>query len=123
MSEDFEILSIYTRADAIADGTLVDMTQGEIGDICRQYFKIPIACTSTVWGLFERTLEENPLTSLNALTHDVIWYAYSVVRNMRDKSQVVFSCNMGESQQQFKLHVGPGDAGEPVLTLMLPDED
>ena len=40
-----EPISIYTRAQALADGVLVDLTAQ-----ARTYgFKIPFACTETVW--------------------------------------------------------------------------
>ena len=36
---------------------------------------------------------------------------------------VIFKVIVGSRHQSFKLHIGPGDDGEAVLTLMMPDED
>ena len=45
MFEDAPVIFSYTRAQAIEDGVLIDLTEWakETG------FKIPVACTATVW--------------------------------------------------------------------------
>jgi hypothetical protein len=46
MLKDTQLIYCYARADAIADGTLVDITESarEAG------FRVPVALTRTVWG-------------------------------------------------------------------------
>ena len=46
MFEDFEVVSCYTRANAIADGVLIDVTERA----CQVGFKLPTVVTATVWS-------------------------------------------------------------------------
>jgi hypothetical protein len=45
MLEDTDPIYCYARADAIADGTLVDITEAA----CEAGFRVPVALTRTVW--------------------------------------------------------------------------
>ncbi len=54
-----DIISTYTRAQAIEDGVLVDLMQDEMTSVCRQNYKFPIACTSAVFAIMQRAVE-NP---------------------------------------------------------------
>lgn len=47
---DAKLIYSYTRAQAIEDGVLVDLTAIAL-DVCREHYKYPIACTSAVWRL------------------------------------------------------------------------
>ena len=47
-------------------------------------------------------------------------------RENRDRSEFIYSLIMpvGDvNNYRAKYHIGPGDAGEPVVTIMLPHED
>ena len=46
--QDFELISVYTRADALAEGNLIDVTETarEAG------IKIPVALTRAVWDRY-----------------------------------------------------------------------
>ena len=51
--DDAEIISRYTRAQAIEDGILVDMTVEPFGDLAREAgLKWPIAMTATAFNEF-----------------------------------------------------------------------
>jgi hypothetical protein len=51
--DDAEIISRYTRAQAIEDGILVDMTAEPFGDLAREAgLKWPIAMTATAFNEF-----------------------------------------------------------------------
>src|SRR5262245_4121103 len=48
--DDAEVISTYSRRQAIEDGVLVDLRQGELNDLINEAgFRWPIACTSTVF--------------------------------------------------------------------------
>jgi hypothetical protein len=49
-----ECIYRYTRANAIADGVLVDLSQVET---VKAHWKHPFACTDTVYGIIERAIE------------------------------------------------------------------
>ena len=61
--------------------------------------------------------------------HDVLWLLYVAIRKCASHTdQLLFKISFlmsARNQQTVELKAisGPGDAGEPVLTLMLPDED
>lgn len=131
-----EPISVYTRAQALDDGTLCDLTP-----IAPRYgFKIPMACTSGVWHALEwseadeaRKDDATGQTTEGRL-HDVLSLAAmaAVAAAKQDGGSTVYFDVLlvprggGVTRaltQNFILVVGPGDQGEPVLTLMLPGED
>lgn len=114
-----EVIYSYTRAQAIADGVLVDLSKIEV---TRQHWKHHLACTSTVWAIIEKALQTEG-QDVNWIVHDISTMAKLAIRNAREVEQVFFKVIIAGQTYTFKLHIGPGDAGEPVLTLMLPNED
>ena len=60
------------------------------------------------------------------ILHDMLSMSKILGRKL-DASTVIFRCiiqGAGRSKYyDFKLQVHPGDHGEPVITIMLPDED
>lgn len=137
MNDDFwgEPVSIYTRAQALADGVLVDLTP----TAATYGFKIPLACTSTVWHTiaWSQTIEERKRHATGQSTqgrlHDVLSMAAMAARAAVNagESVVQFAVLMvperGDEttprQVDLRLVVGGGDESEPVLTLMFPNED
>ncbi len=124
--EDAPIIYRYTRAQAIQDGVLVDLTEWakETG------FKIPVACTSAVWQDYvEPPAATKELgQSTRGRAHDLLWMLHNAIRGFAYGDclhfQVIF-LQAPQRQETVKLKAvcGPGDQGEPVLTIMLPDED
>lgn len=122
-------ISTYTRAQAIDDGLLVDFTdpESDTGEVCRQHYKHPIACTAAVFEIMRKAVE-NPRYSndYKGVLHDMLWMSRVMGRKL-DESTVLFRViitGAGRSKyHDFKLQVGPGDQGEPVITISLPNED
>ena len=130
--EDMPVIFSYTRAQAIEDGVLVDLTPWakETG------FKVPVACTSTVWNGYIVPPEAMKSwgQSERGRAHDLLWMLFVAIRSRKDKAppegpdllyyEVLFQQEPEKTTTvQFKAHCGPGDQGEPVLTIMMPDED
>jgi len=126
--EDMPVIYSYTRAQAIEDGVLVDLTEwaGETG------FRIPVACTSAVWnGYVVPPAETTELgQSERGRAHDLLWMLYVAIKAARQAhhEQLLFKVIFlqAPSKQEtvtLKAICGPGDQGEPVLTVMLPNED
>ena len=124
-AEPMEVIYAYTRAQALADGVLVDVSQTarEAG------FRYPVALTSAVWAL----IEDIP-TSLQGVEDtrgrlwDVLWMARLAAR--RGGEQILYSLILnrvvaGHRRRHLTLKMlcGPGDDAEPVITILLPDED
>ena len=114
-----ETVYSYSRAQAIEDGVLVDLSQV---DSIQQHWKHPFACTSTVWALIEEALKQ-PGQDLAGICHDISWMAMIAIRRTPANSQTLFKVIITGTKHTLKLHIGPGDTADPVLTLMLPNED
>ena len=122
-----KLIYTYTRSQAIADGVLVDLMQGEMLEVCRQHYKFPIACTAAVFSIMEKAVN-NPRygNDYAGILHDMLWMSKAMGRTL-DVSTVVFRCivqGAGRSKyHDFKIQVHPGDQGEPVITILMPGED
>ena len=122
-----DVIYAYSRAQAIEDGVLVDVseTAREAG------FKFPVAVTRTLWNGYITPLEESRKwgQSESGRLWDVVYMLMQETRRMKKPTdtlyvQVYFI--MKEKQKRLvtlKSICGPGDDGEPVITIMLPEED
>jgi hypothetical protein len=125
MFENADLIHAYTRADAIRDGVLIDVsaTAKEAG------FRFPVALTRDVW---ERCVAVPP----GVLCQDEAGWLWDVLTMLRfavrgqDGPEVRFGVHVRNDNREgepplvrLKALCGPGDNGEPVLTVMLPQED
>jgi hypothetical protein len=137
-----EAIHTYTRAQALADGVLVDVTEwasaekGFLGG-----FRWRVAVTAAVW----QDLNDIPewaqgWQDVRGRAHDLLWMASLAVRQAAEgESEVLFDVilslsgdpeprdgrGQGElsSTRTYKLVCGPNDDGSPCLTVMRVDED
>lgn len=128
-----EAISAYSRATAIADGFLIDVTQAAAA----RGFKVPVALTRAVYAdcvqWTDADTERKKLYQEEAgRLADVLSMALIAIRTShRDAERVVFRVsrvpNAGKARdaQTIKLAmtIGPGDDFEPVITIMQPEED
>ena len=91
-------------------------------DSIRHHWKHPFACTSAVWAIIEEALKR-PGQDVSGICHDISTMAKLAIRSTREGDQILFTVIITTKKHAMKLHIGPGDSAEPVLTLMLPDED
>ena len=132
--ESSDIIFCYTRENAIDDGFLVDVTE----EASETGFVIPVAISRAAWEdcvAWEKEDEDRkPYRNLqdeSGRLHDVLWLAFLAAKNGAGDSIRYFRFNRIPRQGKgvkarlttLKLHIGPGDQGEPVITIMLPDED
>jgi len=118
------VIYSYTRAQAIADGVLVDVSTvaKEAG------IRYPVAVTR---GLWERHIAVparlKGLQDETGRLWDVLWMFGLAAR--RGGSEITFTVLFAEKRnappvkRQIKAVCRPGDDDAPVITLMLPDED
>nr|WP_298135570.1 DUF6573 family protein [Acidiferrobacter sp.] len=98
-------------------------------------FRIPVALTAAAWADCDAW---DPADSHRQTTqdergrlHDVLWMAHLAARAARGGSETLFSLYrvprggraITPRLVTLKLAIGPGDAGEPVITIMQPVED
>lgn len=127
--EGFEVIHTYTRKQAIKDGVLVDLS-ANFPEVCRIY-RFPVACTSSVWALIEEAVSNkrhgNDFNDLKGVVWDILYMSQRGVIRRPDESTVYFQVIITGTGRR-KLHTlkavcGPGDDGEPVITIMFPEED
>lgn len=123
----------YTRAQALADGALVDVT--EIGR--EAGFRLSVAMTAGAWSEVVASPDCDPLclTPVGQDERDRLWdvlmQARIAARRAHDESVVALnvlrvpgSCATAKpTRLALKMVIGPGDDGEPVITILLPGED
>jgi hypothetical protein len=129
---DADFVYTYTRAQALADGVLADASvlAREAG------FKLPVALTAAAWAeCVAWTADDTEQTGVPqdeaGRLWDVLWLAGHAARLHRNSHSnrcefSVLRVPRGQRRAQscaLVLHIGPGDAGEPVVTVMLPGED
>lgn len=115
-----EPISIYTRKQAIEDGVLVDVseTAREAG------WKYPVAITASVHALINAIPKSQRHQSYTGRLWDVLWMGRLAAK--RGGTEIRYQLIMHHGRQVYatlKAICGPGDTVDPVITIMLPDED
>lgn len=128
---DAEVISVYTRAQAIEDGELVDVstTAREAG------FCYPVAMTRAAWASaveVSDTLkaigqdEQGRLWDVLSVLHHAIGGARAGQRELNfyviAMKEVANAKLPRHRRVPLKSICGPGDEGEAVLTIMEPSE-
>jgi hypothetical protein len=123
----WDIISRYTRAQAIEDGTLVDVT--DTPERKEAGIKYPVAMTQAVFAQCVELTDaaKRAGNDVKGRLWDVLWMMRFPVRRP-DPTTVIFELRCvidrkGPSRVQLKAVCGPGDDGEPVITIMTPEED
>lgn len=130
MFTEADLIHSYTRADALADGLLVDASTiaAEAG------FRVPFAMTDAVWAecvAWPAGTKGGWGQSEAGRLWDVVYMAAQAARRGRQGggSRVTFQVlrvpqgGWRATNVELVLDIGPGDLGEPVATVMVPGED
>lgn len=122
-----EVIYSYSRAQAIEDGELIDLTEWarETG------FKFPVAITRAAFDEFiawPEGLRPDLGQSERGRGHDVLWMLSCAIRASQGGSRVDFKLSRVGADGRSRVGAlyslcGPGDTPEPVITIMLPEED
>ena len=127
-AKDWDFVFSYTREQAIGDGVLID-----VGAPAREAgFRLPLALTHAVWADCVAWSADEAITQdESGRLWDVLYMASLAARSARNRnsSQVPFAVvrvprgGRRACRCELVLNIGPGDDGEPVLTILLPGED
>ncbi len=127
-----KVIFRYTRQQAIEDGVLIDASAvaAEAG------FTLPVALTAAAWAdavaWSEADNERQAYQDESGRLWDVLFMAAHAIRSdSKGVQPLKFSLNRiprdGRSRRSRQLALtlilGPGDDGEPVITILLPGED
>lgn len=119
-----DIIDVYTRAQAIEDGVLVDVseTAKEAG------IKFPVAVTRGVWVevVEPDVIAKSHGESEQGRLWDVVWMLRVACKTHFGSVinyQIIATKDGRQHKVELKAVCGPGDTLEPVITIMLPNED
>lgn len=132
MFTDADVIHTHTRAQLIEDGDLID-----VSTVAREAgFTIPVAMSRAVWAdcvewTAETAKRKETLQDEAGRLWDVLWMARLAARASGGEARRLFALlrvpvqGRGNRPRRVLLamHIGPGDAGEPVITIMQPNED
>jgi hypothetical protein len=126
MFEEADPIYRYSRADALRDGVLID-----VSTVAREAgIRYPVALTCAAWG---RCVAVPPGVECQDETGR-LWDVLFLLRLAAGRSdggpEVRFGVHVRNDNRErtpplvrLKALCGPGDAGEPVVTVMFPGED
>ncbi len=127
---DAEVIHTYSRAQGIDDGVLVDLRQVDVGAVEEAGFKYPVACTAEV---FVQCIDLTKAATragndIKGRLWDVLWMLKCAIRRSTNTTRINFTVavvreRVRPTPTQLVAVCGPGDNGEPVITIMFPGED
>jgi len=121
----------YTRAQALADGALVDVT----GTAQEAGFRLPVALTAAAWAAVVNWSDEDTQRQAGqdegGRLWDALWMARMAMLRVSDSTSTAYQLHhvpRGGSGTQthmttLKVVIAGGDDGGAVLTIMLSNED
>lgn len=126
--KDAEVISRYTREQALEDGFLVDVTTQakEAG------FVWPVAMTNEVWCECVKVPDGVQGQDIDGRLWDIFTMLRFAIKQAASTDRILFSVIVRNHNRarttkadtvQLKAMVGGGDNGEPVITIMNPDQD
>lgn len=132
MSEVFgEMIYSYSRADALRDGVLIQADP----QLCKEVgIRWPVAITDHLWGYVDPGyLEDLPGQSVTGRMWDLLWMFRTSISRRDGGERIFFKViflmkrdpHVQPRQETISVLAvcGPGDDDEPVITLMLPEDD
>ena len=121
-----DLIFAYTRAEAIADGVLVDVTSTarEAG------FRYPVALTRAVWCEYVEVPAGVEGQDEKGRLWDILVMLSYAIRRSREGSELRFRLHVRNDNRdrtpplvELKALCGPDDDGNPCITVMAPGED
>ena len=123
--DDKNIIFTYSRAEAIKDGVLIDVTK----TASEQGIKCLVAVTKTLWNKY--IVPEDPsklhCKSIEGRLSDTILFYKHAAKDFKGsilffEVSYVFKGNLIK-KVKLKAVCSPGDSEEMVVAIMLPNED
>ena len=124
----FNVIHTYTRAQAISDGVLIDIT-----DFAKPYgYVVPVAITATLFNGYVKPNKELEKVgqSIEGRLHDLLMLLLYRIRTQGEGKAILnFSVDFVMKANPYKTETveviaeyHPGDNGEPVMTIMLEED-
>jgi hypothetical protein len=126
MFDERDLIHSYSRAQAIEDGVLIDVseTAREAG------IRYPVALTRAAWARCVAVPPGVACQDEAGRLWDVVYLLRCAIGRCGGGPEVRFAVHVRNDNRertpplvQLRAVCGPGDDGEPVVTVMLPGED
>ncbi|MBK6880575.1 MAG: hypothetical protein IPN65_03615 [Elusimicrobia bacterium] len=121
---DAPVISVYTRAQAIEDGFLVDVSDSSEYKELR--FRFPIALTRAVWDRYVEVPQGVWGQDLHGRLWDLLFMLRHAIRSSATGDYLRFHLHVRNDNRAgmpplvtLKAICGPGDDAEPVITVLL----
>jgi len=125
-----EVIHRYTRAQAIEDGELVEVSKSD--EAIETGIKYPVALTRAVWDRYVEVPEGVWGQDPKGRLWDILWLFSRCAKRSSPfpTDRFFFRVHVRNDNREgtpptvlLEAVCGPGDEGEPVITVQLPDED
>lgn len=124
-----EIIHSYSRSEALADGFLVD-----VSELAKQAgFKVPVAMTRAAWSQYVEWTDTDSMRQVHQSQTGRLWDVLVMCMHAargNNASGLTFQLKcvprdgvLSAVLVRLKATIDGGDDGQPVVTIMLPDED
>jgi hypothetical protein len=115
-----DIISVYTRQDAIEDGILTDLTA--LFPEEAKLYRFPVACTESVWLMIETAVDKKQ-GDLKGIVWNLLYMSQKGIVKKLSESTMLFQLRIGRKNHTLKVTVGGGDNLEPVVTILMEGEE
>jgi hypothetical protein len=123
--DESHLIHRYSRAEAIADGVLVDVTA-----VAREAgIRFPVVLTRAVWDQYVKVPPGVAGQDEPGRLWDIVWMLSLAICQSKG-TLVHFALHVRNDNKErtpplvrLKAICGPGDDAEPVLTVTMPNED
>ena len=125
--EGWELISSYSRQQAIEDGILVDVSGVAPDLVANAGITLHVAMTNTVWGEYVEVPEGVVGQDWKGRLWDILWL-FRLAAKGATEDTIYFSVlvrNDAKPPREIRLKAvcGPDDDGKPCITLLAPEED
>lgn len=119
------VIASYSRKEAIEDGVLIAFDDKIVKEAGINY---PIALSTAAYQLIDDAVKKGG-KDLDGVIWDMLTMFRYYAKKSNYSTQFIFEMLIWEKhvgkdrEMKFKAICGPGDTEEPVITIMLPNED
>ena len=116
-----DIISCYTRADAIADGVFIDVT-----DLAKQVgFIVPVAITSNLYHSHIKQEEEQATEYKTRVFLMLMYRAIQEGKNQVDNRLSAYICfkDNEDTEVQAVMEATSPEDPSPAMNIMLPEDN
>ena len=112
-----DIISTYSRKQAIEDGVLVDLTGVE----GTEPYKYPVAFTAALWAEVERGQGRKCCGTRTGRIWDICWMSTTLKKQL-SPTTVAFRVKVGRRVLSLLAECGPADDLSPCITIGFPED-